>query len=193
VRAARDEPRRLASLGVDAQPYNLVMFTISAAITALAGALYVNLGQYVSPELGNWFVSGNFLIMVIFGGIGSLSGPVFGAAALIALEEVLAGATERWPFLLGIAGVFCSGTIETNGEVSARSVVVGKHAEQGFGALIVMNCVDLDAGGRCTPSSTEWCGQTLLAQIAGIRPESGKIFFDGVDIWFSRTSGHANR
>lgn len=103
VRAARDEPRRLASLGVDARPYNLVLFTLSAAITALAGALYVNLGQYVSPELGNWFVSGNFLIMVIFGGIGSLSGPVFGAAALIALEEVLAGATERWPFLLGIA------------------------------------------------------------------------------------------
>ena len=103
VRAARDEPRRLASLGVDARPYNLVMFTISAAITALAGALYVNLSRYVSPELGNWFVSGNLLIMVIFGGIGSLSGPVFGAAALIALEEVLAGATERWPFFLGIA------------------------------------------------------------------------------------------
>ena len=103
VRAARDEPRRLASLGVDARPYNLVMFTISAAITALAGALYVNLGQYVSPELGTWFVSGNLLIMVIFGGIGSLSGPVLGAATLIALEEVLAGATERWPFFLGMA------------------------------------------------------------------------------------------
>ena len=103
VRAARDEPRRLASLGVDARPYNLVMFTLSAAITALAGALYVNLGQYVSPELATWFVSGNLLIMVIFGGIGSLSGPVFGAAALIGLEEVLTGATERWPFFLGIA------------------------------------------------------------------------------------------
>ena len=103
VRAARDEPRRLASLGVDAWPYNLVMFTVSAAITALAGALYVNLGQYVSPELATWFVSGNLLIMVIFGGIGSLSGPVFGAAALIGLEEVLTGATERWPFFLGIA------------------------------------------------------------------------------------------
>jgi len=103
VRAARDEPRRLASLGVDAWPYNLVMFTVSAAITALAGALYVNLGQYVSPELATWFVSGNLLIMVIFGGIGSLSGPVFGAAALIGLEEVLTGATERWPFILGIA------------------------------------------------------------------------------------------
>ena len=103
VRAARDQPRRLASLGVDAGPYNLVMFTISAAITALAGALNVNLVRYVSPELGNWFLSGNFLIMVIFGGVGSLSGPVFGAAALIGLEEALSGATERWPFFLGMA------------------------------------------------------------------------------------------
>jgi len=103
VRAARDQPRRLASLGVDARPYNLVMFTICAAITALAGALNVNLVRYVSPELGNWFVSGDFLIMVIFGGIGSLSGPVIGAAALIGLEEALAGATDRWPFFLGMA------------------------------------------------------------------------------------------
>ena len=103
VRAARDQPCRLASLGVDAQPYNLVMFTISAAITALAGALNVNLGQYVSPELSSWFLSGNLLVMVIFGGIGTLAGPVLGAAALIGLEEALSGATERWPFFLGLA------------------------------------------------------------------------------------------
>ncbi len=103
VRAARDEPRRLASLGVNGWPYNLVMFAISAAIAALAGALYVNLGQYVSPAMGTWFVSGDLLIMVIFGGIGSLLGPVFGAAALIGLEEVLTGTTEHWPFFLGIA------------------------------------------------------------------------------------------
>ena len=41
--------------------------------------------------------------MVIFGGIGPLAGPVFGAAAMIGLEEVLAVATERWPFFLGLA------------------------------------------------------------------------------------------
>jgi branched-chain amino acid transport system permease protein len=103
VRAARDQPRRLASLGVDARLYNLVMFTISAAITALAGALNAALVLYVSPELSNWFLSGNLLIMVIFGGIGPLAGPVFGAAAMIGLEEVLAAATERWPFFLGLA------------------------------------------------------------------------------------------
>jgi len=105
VRAARDEPRRLASLGVDARPYNLVMFTLSAAITALAGALNVALVLYVSPELSSWFLSGNFLVMVIFGGIGPLAGPVFGAAAMIGLEEVLIVATERWPFFLGLAVV----------------------------------------------------------------------------------------
>lgn len=103
ARAARDEGRRLASLGVDARPYNLALFAISAGVTALAGALNVNLFRYVSPELGTWFVSGNLLIMVIFGGIGTLSGPVLGAAALIALEEVLSGATDRWPFFLGVA------------------------------------------------------------------------------------------
>ena len=103
ARAARDEGRRLASLGVDVRPYNLALFAISAGVTALAGALNVNLVRYVSPELGNWFLSGNLLIMVIFGGIGTLSGPVVGAAALIALEEVLSGTTDRWPFFLGLA------------------------------------------------------------------------------------------
>jgi branched-chain amino acid transport system permease protein len=103
VRAARDQPRRLASLGVDARPYNLVMFTISAAITALAGALNVALVLYASPELSNWFLSGNLLIMVIFGGIGPLAGPILGAAAMIGLEEILSVATERWPFVLGLA------------------------------------------------------------------------------------------
>ena len=105
VRAARDQPRRLASLGIDARPYNLVMFTISAAITALAGALNVALVLYASPELSSWFLSGNLLIMVIFGGIGPLAGPVLGAAAMIGLEEVLSVATERWPFFLGLAVV----------------------------------------------------------------------------------------
>lgn len=103
VRAARDQPRRLASLGVDARPYNLVVFTISAAITALAGALNVALVLYVSPELSSWFLSGNLLIMVIFGGIGPVGGPVLGAAAMIGLEETLIVATERWPFFLGLA------------------------------------------------------------------------------------------
>jgi branched-chain amino acid transport system permease protein len=79
------------------------MFAISAAITALAGALNVAQVLYVSPELSSWFLSGNLLVMVIFGGIGPLAGPVFGAAAMIGLEEVLIVATERWPFFLGLA------------------------------------------------------------------------------------------
>jgi len=79
------------------------MFAISAAITALAGALNVALVLYVSPELSSWFLSGDFLVMVIFGGIGTLAGPVFGAAAMIGLEEILSVATERWPFFLGLA------------------------------------------------------------------------------------------
>jgi branched-chain amino acid transport system permease protein len=63
----------------------------------------VALVLYVSPELSNWFLSGNLLIMVIFGGIGPLAGPVIGAAAMIGLEEVLSASTERWPFFLGLA------------------------------------------------------------------------------------------
>ena len=56
----------------------------------LAGALIANQTEFVSPALLHWTRSGEIMVMVILGGIGTLFGPVLGAAALLLLEEGLA-------------------------------------------------------------------------------------------------------
>jgi branched-chain amino acid transport system permease protein len=48
-----------------------------------------------------WTRSGDLIIMVVLGGMGSVAGPVFGAVALLVLEETLSGITEYWQIILG--------------------------------------------------------------------------------------------
>lgn len=102
VQAARDNPQKLAAVGLAAYPARLALCTVSAAMAATAGALYANLTQFVAPASMSIFLSAEFLFMVIIGGAGTLLGPVLGAIALIALEQVLSGLTQHWLFWLGI-------------------------------------------------------------------------------------------
>jgi branched-chain amino acid transport system permease protein len=57
--------------------------------------------RFVSPDMMHWTKSGEFMVMVILGGLGTLLGPVVGAGALVGLEYVLSGLTEHWQFVLG--------------------------------------------------------------------------------------------
>jgi branched-chain amino acid transport system permease protein len=98
---ARQGERRMAALGVSVYPYRLVAFVLSGMGTALAGALMVNTLRFVSPEMLHWSKSGELMVMVILGGLGTLAGPVLGAVALVGLETLLAGWTEHWPIILG--------------------------------------------------------------------------------------------
>jgi branched-chain amino acid transport system permease protein len=67
----------------------------------LAGALLANHSEFISPAVMHWTRSGDLIVMVVLGGMGSLFGPVIGAVALLALEEVLSGITEYWQIILG--------------------------------------------------------------------------------------------
>jgi branched-chain amino acid transport system permease protein len=98
---ARQSERRMAALGVSVYPYRLVAFVLSGMGAALAGALMVNVLRFVSPDMMHWSKSGELMIMVILGGVGTLLGPVLGAVALVGLEYVLSGITEHWQFILG--------------------------------------------------------------------------------------------
>ncbi len=101
LQAARQNETRLISLGVPVTRYRLIAFTIAGAFAGLAGALMANLLEFVGPGLMHWTRSGEFLIIVILGGLGSLFGPVAGAAVLLGLEEVLASYTDHWGLILG--------------------------------------------------------------------------------------------
>ncbi|WP_458094917.1 branched-chain amino acid ABC transporter permease [Roseomonas sp. WA12] len=97
----RQGERRMAAIGVRTYPYKLAGFVIAGMGAAMAGALMVNLLRFVSPDMMHWTKSGELMVMVILGGLGTLLGPVAGAAALVALEYTLSGMTEHWQFFLG--------------------------------------------------------------------------------------------
>jgi len=93
--------RRMRALGFDTFRFKLAAFVISGVVCAVAGILLVNFTRYASPAFMHWTRSGDLLVMVIFGGMGTVLGPVLGAFAFLLLEEVLKGYTEYWPVLLG--------------------------------------------------------------------------------------------
>jgi len=101
IQGVRENERRMRSLGFATFRYKLVCFIISAAIAGLAGALIANQTLYISPSFMHWTRSGDILVMVILGGMGSLFGPVLGALSLLLAEEVLSTYTEHWMILLG--------------------------------------------------------------------------------------------
>jgi branched-chain amino acid transport system permease protein len=101
IRGIRENERRMRALGYPVFRYKLACFVIAGAVAGLAGALMANQTEFVSPSFLHWTRSGEILIMVIMGGMGSLFGPVIGAAALLLLEEVLSGFTQHWQIILG--------------------------------------------------------------------------------------------
>jgi branched-chain amino acid transport system permease protein len=99
--AIRQNERRVAAIGISVYRYKLAAFTIAGMGAGLAGGLVANYARFVSPDVLHWTKSGELMVMVILGGAGTLLGPLFGAFALITLETVLSGWTERWQFFLG--------------------------------------------------------------------------------------------
>jgi branched-chain amino acid transport system permease protein len=91
----------MIALGFPTFRYKLAAFVMAGAICGVAGALLANLTLFVSPSIMHWTRSGEIMMMVILGGIASLIGPVFGAAAYLILESVLSRLTEHWQAVLG--------------------------------------------------------------------------------------------
>ncbi len=99
--AARQSEARVRAVGLDPYRLRLVAFTVSGAITGLAGALFADLNRFVSPTMFSWQTSGEIMIFVILGGVGRLGGPVAGAGLFILLEHWLGGVSEHWLIYVG--------------------------------------------------------------------------------------------
>jgi branched-chain amino acid transport system permease protein len=101
LQGIRQNVRRMQAVGVKPYRYQLACFTLGGAGAGLAGALQANLLRFVSPDMLHWTTSGELMVMVVLGGVGSLFGPVLGAWAYILLQSVLGRWTEHWMIVLG--------------------------------------------------------------------------------------------
>jgi len=101
LRAAKSNEARTRAIGFSPYPYRLAAFVIAGAMCGLAGALYANHTNYITPGLMSWQQSGDIMFMVILGGMATTSGPVLGAFVLLLLEDLLSAWTQHWQVVLG--------------------------------------------------------------------------------------------
>jgi len=101
ISGCRENEQRVQVLGFASYRYKLACYTFAAAAAGLAGALLVNQSEFASPGLMHWTKSGEIMVMVLLGGMGTLTGPVLGAATFLLMEDFLAMYTEHWMVILG--------------------------------------------------------------------------------------------
>jgi branched-chain amino acid transport system permease protein len=100
--AARDNERRARSLGFPIFRIRLIAFTISGALAGVAGYLAAVQFGFVAPQMLGWHQSATVLVMVLIGGLQSVTGPLLGALVLIGLEEILKAHLENWKLAEGL-------------------------------------------------------------------------------------------
>jgi branched-chain amino acid transport system permease protein len=98
IRGIKANERRMIALGVPTLRYRMTAYVISALVCVLAGVLLANLTRFVAPAYMQWQVSGELIVMAVLGGMGTLLGPVVGAAALLCIEEVLSSFDKPLPW-----------------------------------------------------------------------------------------------
>lgn len=103
LRGARQNPRRINAIGLRSKRYQLAAYVLSAVLCGVAGMLLANLTAFASPSTLTWMISGDLIVMIVLGGIGTVFGPLLGALAFLGLEEVLKMMTEYWMAVFGLA------------------------------------------------------------------------------------------
>jgi branched-chain amino acid transport system permease protein len=98
----RDSESRMRSLGYNVSLHLFIGFAVSGFFAGIAGALYAMFNNFVSPSTVALAQSVEGVLMMIAGGVGTLFGGFVGAAAIIALENVVSAYTERWQTVLGV-------------------------------------------------------------------------------------------
>jgi branched-chain amino acid transport system permease protein len=89
IQGAHANDRRMQAIGFPTYRYRLTAFVIAGTLCGLAGALLANHSDFVSPAVMHWTRSGDLIVMVVLGGMGSTLGPLIGAVSLLVLEEAL--------------------------------------------------------------------------------------------------------
>ena len=101
MRAGRDSPLRAEAIGLDVKRLHWLAFAIAGAVCGVAGGLFAFAKGSISPETIGVSRSIDGLVMVLLGGIQTLSGPIVGASVFAVLQDTIMRSTEYWRALLG--------------------------------------------------------------------------------------------
>jgi branched-chain amino acid transport system permease protein len=101
LRGAKENPVRMAAIGFDVYRFQLAVYVIAGALGGLSGFLLANATEFVSPAYMSWQRSGELIVMVLLGGLGTLNGAIVGTVTYLLLEEWLSGFTENWKVIFG--------------------------------------------------------------------------------------------
>jgi len=121
LKAIRENEARAISLGYDADRYKLLAFVLSATLAGLAGATKAIVFQLASLTDVHWSMSGEVVLMTLLGGMGTIFGPVVGAAIIVGLQNYLAPLGQWVTVITGIIFVICV--------LAFRRGIVGELAE----------------------------------------------------------------
>lgn len=99
--AIRTNEGRVPFLGYDAHRHKFLAYVLAANLAAFSGALYPVLRGFVSPELMYFSTSGDAVITVIVGGLGTLVGAIWGSVVLTGLKSVIGTYTTHYPIVIG--------------------------------------------------------------------------------------------
>src|SRR5690242_5652789 len=100
--AIRENRRRMEFLGIRVERYVWAAFAIAGFITAFAGTLNALLFNFTSPQDLHWILSGNFVIMIILGGMHRFFGPLLGVVIFVVAQDYLSSVTGNWMTFIGL-------------------------------------------------------------------------------------------
>lgn len=103
ILAVRDDPTAAETMGINTYRYKLLAYTIGCAYAGLAGGLYAHLYAFLHPSNFTWLKSIDPFVMVVFGGVGSMTGTTMGAYVFVTLLEglrVLPEALIDWRYVI---------------------------------------------------------------------------------------------
>lgn len=108
LKAIRDNEARATSLGYDVNHFKLLAFIISASLAGVAGSTKALVFQLASLTDVHWHTSGEVILMTLMGGLGTVLGPVVGAATIVGLQNLLADKVGSWvTVIMGSLFVLC--------------------------------------------------------------------------------------
>jgi branched-chain amino acid transport system permease protein len=122
LQAIRENEARAISLGYDVNRHKLIAFVLSATLSGLAGAIKVVAMQIATLTDVHWHLSGQVVLMSLFGGMGTFVGPIFGGITIISLQNFFADKVGGWiTVIMGVIFVVCV--------MSFRKGVVGEFVD----------------------------------------------------------------